>query len=154
MDKATRPRQRCALLRKSCPACGGTAAAEAKLPLSAGSRPAELDLDDPAGLAARLGLGELLALVELVPYKRFECRACGHGFRLANQTAKDMALAMLGALQPVARGPVVHARSAVPRPPSTEALRRHREPPRTASRPKPPPEPAEWEPESLDPGKH
>lgn len=158
MDKQAeaRMRNRYALLIKGCPACGGTASAEAKLPLSAGSRTVELDLDNLADLAARLSLGQLLAVVELVPYKQFDCKACGHSFRLANQTAKDMALAMLGALQPVARAPVVHARGAAPKTPSTETLRKHLEPPKAASRPSPAAQRAadEWEPESLDLGKH
>ena len=158
MDKTAdrRLRNRYALLIKGCPSCGGTASAEAKLPLSADSRPVELDLDNLADLAARLSLGQLLALVELVPYKQFECKACGHSFRLANQTAKDMVLAMLRAMQPVAPAPLAHVRSATAKLHGTQAPRKQLEPPKAATRPGPSAEPpaAEWEPESLDLGKH
>lgn len=67
-----------------------------------GPRPPVFDLDDPGRLAARHSLGMLLALVELLPYKQFECTRCGYSFRLTNETAKDMVVAMLAALRPVA----------------------------------------------------
>lgn len=67
-----------------------------------GPRPPVFDLDDLGRLAQRHSLGMLLALVELLPYKQFECTHCGYGFRLANETAKDMVVDMLAALRPVA----------------------------------------------------
>ena len=88
-------------LRRHCPRCGGVARAEGKMPGFPGPRPPVFDLDDLGRLAQRHSLGMLLALVELLPYKQFECTHCGYGFRLANETAKDMVVAMLAALRPV-----------------------------------------------------
>lgn len=78
------------------------ARAEGKIAGFPGPRPPVFDLDDLGRLAARHSLGMLLALVELLPYKQFECQHCGYSFRLTNATAKDMVVAMLAALQPVA----------------------------------------------------
>ncbi|MGQ9686678.1 MAG: hypothetical protein ACUVT2_10295 [Thiobacillaceae bacterium] len=78
------------------------ARAEGKIPGFSGPRPPVFDLDDLGRLAARHSLGMLLALVELLPYKQFECQRCGYSFRLTNATAKDMVVGMLAALQPVA----------------------------------------------------
>lgn len=89
-------------LHRHCPRCGGLARAEGKMPGFPGPRPPVFDLDDLGRLAARHSLGMLLALVELLPYKQFECPRCGYTFRLTNATAKDMVLSMLAALEPVA----------------------------------------------------
>jgi len=89
-------------LRRHCPKCGSPARAEGKLPGFPGPRPPVFDLDDLGRLAARHSLGMLLALVELLPYKQFECPRCGYNFRLTNETAKDMVVAMLAALRPIA----------------------------------------------------
>ncbi len=95
-----------------------------------GPRPSVFDLDDLGRLAAQHSLGMLLALVELLPYKLFECTRCGYRFRLTNETAKDMAVAMLAALQPVAgerlRPPprtrlTIPPARPVPKPPSVPA---------------------------------
>jgi len=88
-------------LRRHCPRCGSMTRAEAKMPGFPGPRPPVFDLDDLGRLSARHSLGMLLALVELLPYKQFECTRCGYGFRLTNETAKDMVVAMLAALRPV-----------------------------------------------------
>lgn len=132
-------------LRKVCPRCGDGARAEGKLPGFPGPRPSVYDLDDLPRLAARHSLGTLLALVELLPYKRFHCPCCGHSFRLENSAAKEMAVGMLAALRPVSED--------YPRP-----ARRAHEP--AQARPKPPmpvPQSAaitatthDWEPEGLD----
>lgn len=133
-------------LRKVCPRCGEGARAEGKLPGFPGPRPVVYDLDDLPRLAARHSLGTLLALVELLPYKQFQCPRCGHAFRLENAAAKEMALAMLAALRPVSEG-------------RHRPARRTRQPMR--ARPKPPPQTvpqaaaigasaSEWEPEGLD----
>lgn len=137
--------KRYVILRKACPACTGQARAEARLPISAGLRPAEIDLDQLSKLGEQLSLGQLLALVEVIPYKLFQCPKCGHSFKLASQTAKDLVMAMLGSMQPVAHIP--------PKVPRTKAA----EPPKASEKsPSPAPAPAgsgddEWEPEDLDP---
>lgn len=141
MADSSRQRNRQAVLIKRCPHCGGNAKAEARLHLSAHNQPAIFDLDRPLELSARLSLGQLLALVEVVPYKHFICTACNHDFRLSSQTGKDMALAMLTALQPVSRAP---AKQTTTRHKPTQAPAA-----KTEKKPAPPSAP-EWEPESLD----
>lgn len=90
------------ILRKACPACGAEATAEARLPISAGIRPAEIDIDQPAMVGEQLGVGQMLALIEVIPYKLFRCRNCKHEFKLASQVAKSLLVGLLGSMQPVA----------------------------------------------------
>lgn len=92
-------------LYKYCPACGGRARAEAKLPLAHAQRPEEFNLDDLGNLVEKQTIGFLLALVELLPYKIFICRKCGHEFQLQNRAAKELVHGMLSAMQPVAAAP-------------------------------------------------
>ena len=92
-------------LYKYCPACGSRARAEAKLPLAHAQRPEEFDLDDLGGLVEKQTIGFLLALVELLPYKIFTCRKCGHEFQLQNRAAKELVHSMLASMQPVAAAP-------------------------------------------------
>ncbi|MCS6786275.1 MAG: hypothetical protein NZ524_04450 [Thiobacillaceae bacterium] len=101
-------------LHKVCPRCGGRAQAEGKLLGGPGPWPPVYDLDDLPNLAQRLSLSSLLALIELVPYKQFDCLHCGHVFRLENGAAKDMALGMLAALRPVASTAPLPPRSTRP----------------------------------------
>lgn len=138
---AEQARNRHVVLRKRCPHCGAVAEAEAKLPLGDPLTPVVLDLDRLQDLADRLSLGPLLALVEVVPYKQFLCTSCGHAFRLGNHAAKDMALAMLAAMQPLTP-PAPKKKTAVKPPPRMPAP----QPPPPASAP----HHGEWEPESLD----
>ncbi len=141
--------KRAVQLRKVCPRCGGGALAEGKLPGFPGPRPTVYDLDDLPHLAARHSLDTLLALVELLPYKQFHCPHCGHGFRLENATAKEMALGMLAALRPVSEDRTRPGRRARPRPAARPLARPRAQPPAA-----PPPAIAsthdDWEPEGLD----
>lgn len=89
-------------LYKCCPACGGRARAEAKLPQAHAQRPEEFNLDDLGALVEQQTLSFLLALVELLPYKIFICRKCSHEFQLQNRAAKELVHSMLVAMQPVA----------------------------------------------------
>lgn len=93
------------LLFRHCPVCGGRCAAEGQLPLSQGMRAMELNLDEPARLVETLSLHLLLALIELLPYKQFVCRRCGHEFRLASQTTREMLYGMLTSMRPVTAPP-------------------------------------------------
>ncbi len=128
-------------LRRHCPRCGSMARAEGKLPGFPGPRPPVFDLDDLGRLAARHSLGMLLALVELLPYKQFECTRCGYSFRLTNETAKDMVVAMLAALKPVA------SERLRPLPRTRRPLARARTPPLSPANPA---ASVDWEPEGLD----
>lgn len=139
---AERARQRQAVLLKRCPQCGGHAEAEAKLNLGGQIAPCVLDLDRPLELADRLGLSQLLALVEVIPYKQFVCTACGHGFKLANRTGKDMVLSMLASMQPVYPPGTEKKTTAAKRPAAASANVAG-----TAARDTPH---DDWEPESLD----
>lgn len=118
-----------------------------------GPRPPVFDLDDLERLAQRHSLGMLLALVELLPYKQFECPHCGYGFRLANETAKDMVVAMLAALRPVA-GERLHPppRTRLAVTPARPAPKRLSAPAATTHVPvgRPTAEAGDWEPEGLD----
>lgn len=129
------------ILRKSCPACGAEATAEARLPISAGLRPAEIDLDQPAMIGEQLGTGQMLALIEVIPYKQFRCRNCGHEFKLASQVAKSLLVGLLGSMQPIAPAPKKPAAKAV-------AKKAPAKPARSA-----PSKPVDdgWEPLSIDP---
>lgn len=118
-----------------------------------GPRPPVFDLDDLGRLAQRHSLGMLLALVELLPYKQFECTHCGHGFRLTNETAKDMVVAMLAALRPVASArlrPTPRTRLTVT--PTRPVPKRLSAPPAETHVPvgSPAAEAGDWEPEGLD----
>ena len=93
------------LLSRRCPVCGGRSRAEGKIPLSQGMRTMELNLDEPAHLVETLSLHLLLALVELLPYKQFACQRCGHEFRMASQTSRELLYSMLTSMQPVAAPP-------------------------------------------------
>jgi hypothetical protein len=90
------------LLTRRCPICAGRSEAVGKLPLSQGIRTVELNLDEPARLVKELSLHLLLSLVELLPYKQFACRRCGHEFRLASQSTRAMMYDVLVSMQPVA----------------------------------------------------
>lgn len=93
------------LLIRRCPVCGGRGEAIGKIPLSQGIRTVELNLDQPARLVEELSLHLLLALVELLPYKQFECRRCGHEYRLASQGSRALLYEMLVAMRPVDANP-------------------------------------------------
>ncbi len=93
------------VLRRVCPACGGPATAEARLPISAGVRPPEIDINQPDKVGAQLSVGQLLALVEVIPYKQFRCQKCAYEFKLASQVAKSLLIGLLGSMQPVAPAP-------------------------------------------------
>jgi hypothetical protein len=109
------------LISRRCPACGGRGEAEGKMPLSQGMRTMELNLDEPARLVEMLSMHLLLALVELIPYKQFTCQRCGHEFKLASQTSRDMLYAMLVSMQPI-EAPVPVAKAPVnARGPNTRA---------------------------------
>lgn len=159
-------------LFKCCPACGGRARAEAKLPHAHAQRPEQFNLDDLGALVEHQTLSFLLALVELLPYKNFTCRKCGHEFQLQNRAAKDLVHSMLAAMQPVAAAvsPAQKARSrhtvrlplpeampveaAVPRPPQPAAPAQSRPVAKTPGV-MPPPQVEEtpssdWEPYHLD----
>ena len=130
------------VLLKTCPACGGRAQAEAGLPISAGVRPAEIDLERLGALAEQLSLGQLLALVEVIPYKQFHCASCGHEFKLASQTAKGLLLEMVNSMQPVAPAPKKNAardrpKAAAKAPPAVVRPRADDD---------------GWEPQAIDPG--
>jgi hypothetical protein len=157
-------------LYKYCPACGGRARAEAKLPLAHAQRPEEYNLDDLGTLVERQTIGFLLALVELLPYKVFTCRKCGHEFQLQNRAAKDLVYSMLAAMQPVAAAlsPAQAARRRqtvrLPPPGAMPAPVTRAKPvrPAASTRPKRPPapqvpvppvqptHPPDWEPYHLD----
>lgn len=130
------------ILSKTCPFCGARSKAEAKIPVPANLPAAEINLDDLGALVEKQSLSQLLALVELLPYKTFSCVKCGSEFRLESRSARDLVGAMLGSMQPA---PPRKAPSAAP----------HRKP---ADRPPPAPaRPAsatppgnDWEAESLD----
>lgn len=136
-------RTRPILLSKTCPVCGARARAEAQIPVPANIPAMEFNLDNLAVLVEKLGLSQLLALVELLPYKTFVCTKCQSEFRLESSSPKSLVAAMLSAMQPV-----------LPKQPR-KAAGRPKSPP--APRPAAPPPPAapaqagkEWEAESLD----
>ncbi|MBI5938706.1 MAG: hypothetical protein HY850_12780 [Betaproteobacteria bacterium] len=131
------------ILRKVCPMCGAGAQAEARLPISAGVRPPEIDLDRPDHVGAQLSVGQLLSLVEVIPYKQFRCQKCGHEFKLASQMGKALLVDMLGSMQPIAPAPKKPAAKAKP-----AAKKAPAKPAKTA-----PAKPADdgWEPLSIDP---
>jgi hypothetical protein len=93
------------LLSRRCPVCGGRSNAEGKLPLSQGIRTLELNLDEPVVLVETLSMHLLLALVELLPYKQFACQRCGHEFRMASQTSRELLYGLLTSMQPVTAPP-------------------------------------------------
>ena len=98
------------LLSRRCPVCGGCSNAEGKLPLSQGIRTLELNLDEPAMLVETLSMHLLLALVELLPYKQFACQRCGHEFRMASQTSRELLYGLLTSMQPVTANTVAGIR--------------------------------------------
>ncbi|MFA5083452.1 MAG: hypothetical protein WC474_12955 [Hydrogenophilaceae bacterium] len=130
------------ILSKTCPYCGARSKAEAKIPAPANLPAAEINLDDLGALVEKQSLSQLLALVELLPYKTFACVKCGSEFRLESRSARDLVGAMLGSMQPA---PPRKAPAAAPRS-------------RTSAKPLPPPaQPSagaapgnDWEAESLD----
>ncbi len=132
-------------LTKYCPRCGGRALAHARLPGLPGPRPLVYDLDDLPRLAARLTLGTLITLVEVLPYKRFACPHCGHGFRLANDHAKDMVVGMLAALRPVDGRAPQPAPTGLPAPSPQGFPQKGTGPAARAAA-----APQDWEPEGLD----
>ena len=118
-------RTRSIILSKTCPYCGARSKSEARMPVPANLPAVEFNLDDLGALVRKQSLSQLLALVELLPYKTFACVKCGSEFRLESHSAKDLVGAMLSSLQPVLpQTPVVRA------------------PPRVAPRPLAPPQPA------------
>lgn len=131
------------ILRKACPACGAEARAEARLPISAGMRPAEIDIDQPAMVGEQLGVGQMLALIEVIPYKLFRCRNCRHEFKLASQVAKSLLIGLLGSMQPVAPAPKQNASKTKP-----ATKKASSKPAKTG-----PGQPSDdgWEPLSIDP---
>lgn len=157
------------LLTRRCPVCGGRSEAVGKMPLSQGIRTVELNLDEPARLVDTLSLHLVLALVELLPYKQFGCRRCGHEFRLASQSTRSMLYDMLVSMQPIAPAsaskssddrplPPARSRIAAPKVVSAPPLEVPSKP-RAKARPKvepPPPPPSEketspdWTPYHLD----
>lgn len=88
------------VLSKTCPYCGARSKAEAKIPVPANLPAAEFNLDDLGALVEKQSLSQLLALVELLPYKTFACVKCGAEFRLESRSARDLVGAMLGSMQP------------------------------------------------------
>lgn len=134
-------RTRPILLSKTCPQCGARSRAEAQMPSPANAPALEFNLDDLAGLVRKQSLSQLLALVELLPYKTFACDKCGAEFRLESHSTKDLVGAMLSSLQPVQPK---KAANAAPRPRPLA-----RAPARTAPAPTPAPG-KDWEAESLD----
>jgi len=140
-------RTRPALLRKTCPFCGGGSYAQAKLPIPANLPEVEYNLDELATLVEKESIGLLLALVELLPYKNFTCRKCRREFMLESRAAKELALAMLASMKPVIQ-------SAEPRRSVARPVKPTIAPPSLPTKPllKPAtPEPKyDWEAESLD----
>jgi hypothetical protein len=94
-------RSRPIILSKTCPSCGARSKAEAKMPVSANLPGVEFNLDNLGLLVQKLSLSELLALIELLPYKNFVCTKCHAEFRMESRSAKDLAGAMLTSMQPV-----------------------------------------------------
>lgn len=149
-------------LYKCCPACGGRARAEARLPLAHASRPEEFNLDNLGALVEKQTIGFLLALVELLPYKIFTCRKCGHEFQMQNRAAKDLVHSMLAAMQPVAAAPAPDKRRVTVRLPTPAVAPVRAEAGGADAMPSPPPvqrqpaaphrQPAaaDWEPYHLD----
>ncbi len=134
-------RSRPIILSKTCPACGARSKAEAKMPVSANLPGVEFNLDHLGLLEQKLSLGELLALIELLPYKNFVCTKCHAEFRMESRTAKALAGAMLTSMRPVlAQTPAAAKPRAAPSKPSAPPA------------PTAPGEPGstEWEVESLD----
>lgn len=136
-------RTRPILLSKTCPFCGARSLAEAKMNVPANVPMAVFNLDNMALLVRRQTVSQLLALIELLPYKTFACEKCGNDFRLESSSTKDLLGAILTSMQPV-----------VPdRQPARKLLSRPR--PRASLDPFPdfaPKKPSEkdWETESLD----
>jgi hypothetical protein len=118
--------------------------AEGKMPLSQGMRAMELNLDEPARLVETLSLHLLLALVELIPYKQFACTRCGHEFRMASQTSREMLYALLTSMQPVVAPPPPSTLPVNAAPPSA---------PKRATRAPPKTMPAALTPQALAPAK-
>lgn len=134
-DMRTRP----IVLSKTCPYCGARSKAEAKLPVPANMPAVEFNLDNLGALIQKQSLSLLLALVELLPYKTFACRKCGHEFRLESRTARELVGAMLGSMQP--------APAIKPPAPAPRARLPARKPAKPAS---PAGHGKDWEAESLD----
>jgi hypothetical protein len=134
-------RSRPIVLSKTCPFCGARSKAEAKMPASANMPAVEFNLDDLGTLVQQQSLSQLLALVELLPYKTFSCRKCGSEFRLESRSAKELVGALLGSLQPV-----------LPPKPVTKPVTKPAFPGRSApvDPPAPPVHHKDWESESLD----
>lgn len=143
-ENATPTAKHKCILHKACPACGAEATAEARLPISAGIRPAEIDLDQPGMVGEQLGVGQMLALIEVIPYKLFRCRNCKHEFKLASQVAKSLLIGLLGSMQPVAPAPNKPAGK-----PKHSQKKAPPKPVKTTSTGKPSDD--GWEPLSIDP---
>jgi hypothetical protein len=94
-------RTRPILLSKTCPYCGARSVAEAKLPVPANAPMVEFNLDDLATLVEKQSLSQLLAVVELLPYKTFACRKCGGEFRMESKSTKALVHKILTAMRPV-----------------------------------------------------
>lgn len=138
-------RTRPALLRKTCPFCGGGSYAEAKLPVPANLPAVEYNLDELATLVEKESIGLLLALVELLPYKNFTCRKCQREFMLESRSAKELARAMLASMKPVIQN--VEPRPSVARPVRPTLAPVSTKP---ALAPATPEQKDDWEAESLD----
>jgi hypothetical protein len=122
------------------------------MPASASLAEVDLNLDDLATLVQKQTLGQLLALVELLPYKMFTCDKCGSAFRLESLSAKELVGSILRSLQPV----LPHTPTKNKPPPREPSVGRPRVPPPQILPPAPSPPPPEppagkdWESESLD----
>lgn len=142
-------RTRPILLSKTCPYCGARSQAEAKMPIPANLPVVEFNLDDLGALIRKQSLSQLLALVELLPYKTFACVKCAAEYRLESRSARELVGAMLTSLRPVlAPVPAPKARKTTARPAFSPA----RAAPDRSPTPAPAAEPAsaDWESESLD----
>ena len=134
-------RSRATILSKTCPYCGARSKAEAKIPVPSNMPALEFNLDNLDALVEKQSIGQLLALVELLPYKTFVCVKCESEFRLASRSAKELVGAMLRNLQPIL--PPTQPAKARAKPPAKAPP----QPPQAQAAPAAAPE---WEAESLD----
>jgi hypothetical protein len=132
-------RTRPIVLSKTCPFCGARSKAEAQMPSPANAPAVEFNLDNLAALVQKQSLSQLLALVELLPYKTFACVKCGSEFRLESRSTKELVGSMLSCMQPV-----------IPKTPTRPRPRSAPKPPAVSPQTGVPLAGKEWESESLD----